>query len=270
MTDSGALNADRLARENPFKLALQRRELKVGFWSALTSHLVAEIIGDAGFDWVLFDCEHAPNDLASLTCQLQALRGSSTISVARPLANQPVHIKGLLDIGFRNLLIPFVQTPEEAEMAVAATRYPPEGVRGVSAFHRNNAYGRDRDYFRWANQVVGVIVQVETGDAIARLEAISAVPGLDAIFVGPGDLAASLGHLGDVMHPQVQEAIRHIGEKVRDIGLSAGVVAGTPADVERYLGWGYNFMTVSNDIRVFNTGMAELVSAIDKLRALAR
>ncbi len=183
-----------------------------------------------------------------------------------PLVNSPVHIKGLLDIGFRNLLVPYVQTPEEAAMAVAATRYPPEGVRGVSAFQRDNGYGRVRDYFEVANDVVAVIVQIETTEAMGRLEAIAVVPGVNAIFVGPGDLAASLGHLGNGMHPDVQRAIEDIGRRASAAGIPAGIVAGTPADVERYLAWGYNFMTVSNDIRVFRTGLMELVDGISKLK----
>ena len=129
---------------NDFKRAIAAREPQLGIWSSLTSNLLAEILGDAGFDWILFDTEHAPNDLQQLIGQLQAIRGTSVHAMVRPAANDPVLIKRVLDIGFRNVLVPFVQTAEDAALAVTATRYPPKGIRGVSAYQRNNGYGRDQ------------------------------------------------------------------------------------------------------------------------------
>ncbi len=160
-----------------------------------------------------------------------------------------------------------MQNPEEAAQAVAATRYPPQGVRGVSAVNHNNAYGGVTDYFKFANDVTGVIVQIETGKAAAQLEAIAAVPGVDAIFIGPGDPAASLGHLGNIQHPDVQEVVRDVGRRAAAAGISAGIVTSTPADVERYFSWGFHFVTVSNDMRIFKVGMSELVKGLAHLRA---
>lgn len=256
---------DRLAAENPFKAALAARTRQIGLWSALTSNILAEIIGDEGFDWVLLDTEHAPNDLSSLIGQLQALRGSGTQPVVRPAANDPVLIKRLLDIGFRNVLVPFVQTVEEADRAVAATRYPPLGIRGVSAYQRNNGYGRVADYFGFIDAAIAVIVQIETGEAAGRVAEIAAVPGVDAVFVGPGDLAASLGHLGNTGHADVQECIREIGAAATAAGAAAGVVAGNPADAERYLNWGYCFTTVGSDVALFRGAVSAAAEAARKI-----
>lgn len=178
---------------NGFKRAVIAREPQLGIWSSLTSNLLAEILGDAGFDWILFDTGHAPNDLQQLISQLQAIRGTTVHAAVRPAANDPVLIKRVLDIGFRNVLVPFVQTAGEAARAVAATRYPPRGIRGVSAYQRNNGYGRVDRYFELIDDNITVAVQIETKEAIANLETIAATPGVDAIFVGPGDLAAALG-----------------------------------------------------------------------------
>lgn len=179
--------ADRVAAENPFKAALAKRQRQFGFWCAMPSNLYVEVIADAGFDWELMDGEHAPNDIQSLIGQLQAMRGSPTHAVARPTSNDPVAIRQLLDIGFRSLMIPYVQSAGEAAQAVSATRYPPHGVRGVSGYHRNNAYGRVPDYFQFIDQAVCVLAQIETPVAAAALEEIGRVPGVDALFVGPGD-----------------------------------------------------------------------------------
>ena len=175
---------------NPFKLALAKRQPLLGIWSSLCSNLLAEMLGDIGYDWILFDTEHAPNEPLNLIGQLQAIRGSAAQAVARPAANDPVLIKRLLDIGLRNILVPFVQDATEAARAVAATRHPPLGIRGVAAYQRNNGYGRVDRYFSFIDDIIAVLVQIETAEAIVELEEIAAVPGVDGIFVGPGDLAA--------------------------------------------------------------------------------
>jgi 2-keto-3-deoxy-L-rhamnonate aldolase RhmA len=253
--------------ENPFKFALQSGHRQFGIWSALTHHLLAEVMGDAGFDWILFDTEHAPNDLMLLISQMQALRGSGAESVVRPAYNDPVWIKRVLDIGFRSVLIPFVQSAEEAARAVASTRYPPAGIRGVAAYQRNNKYGRVTDYFDFIDNAIAVVAQIETAIAMKELKAIALTPGVDAIFIGPGDLAASLGHLGRPMAPQVQEAIRQIGKETKELGTPAGIVAGSPADVERYLEWGFSFYTISSDAAVFRSGLETIVRTLPGLRS---
>jgi 2-dehydro-3-deoxyglucarate aldolase len=259
--------AARIAAENPFKAGLAARRRLLGFWSCLTSNLLAEIVADAGFDWILFDTEHAPNDLQALIAQLQALRGSPVQAVVRPAANDTVRIKHLLDIGFRNLMIPYVQTPQEAQQAVLATRYPPAGVRGASAYHRNNGYGAVDGYFDFIDDAICVMAQIETPAAAAALTDIGAVPGIDAVFVGPGDLAASLGHLGHVAHPEVQDAIQAIGERASRAGICAGIVAGNAIDAGRYLAWGYNFAIVGSDIATYRSAVLGLVKSVEPLRA---
>lgn len=250
---------------NDFKRAIAAREPQLGIWSSLTSNLLAEILGDAGFDWILFDTEHAPNDLQQLIGQLQAIRGTSVQAMVRPAANDPVLIKRVLDIGFRNVLVPFVQTAEDAALAVTATRYPPNGIRGVSAYQRNNGYGRIKSYFEQIDDNITVAVQIETKEAITNLQSIAATPGVDAIFVGPGDLAASFGHLGQIRHADVQNAIRSIGEKATAAGVPAGIVAGNAEDAERYLTWGFTFMTVGSDIALFRGAVEQASKSIRNL-----
>lgn len=250
---------------NGFKQAVAARVPQLGIWSSLTSNLLAEILGEAGFDWILFDTEHAPNDLQQLIGQLQAIRGTPVHAVVRPAANDPVLIKRVLDIGFRNLLIPFVQNAAEAAQAVSATRYPPKGIRGVSAYQRNNGYGRVEGYFECIDDLITVAAQIETGSSIDEIGAIARVPGVDAVFVGPGDLAASLGHLGQIRHPDVQNAIRLIGEKADAACIPAGIVAGNVEDAARYLDWGFTFLTVASDIALFRAAVEQTSTSIRKL-----
>ncbi len=251
---------------NPFKLALAGRRPQLGIWSSLCSNLLAEILGDAGFDWILFDTEHAPNEPLQLIGQLQAIRGTATQAVVRPASNDPVLIKRVLDIGFRNLLIPFVQCATDAGRAIAATRYPPEGTRGVSAFQRNNGYGRVDRYFKFIDKIIAVVVQIETSEAINQLENIASVPGVDAVFVGPGDLAASLGRLGEIRHDDVQAAIRTIAQRAKMARIPAGIVAGNAEDAKRYLSWGYTFMTVASDVGLFRGAVQSNFDSISQLR----
>jgi len=254
---------DRIAAENPFKDALRDSKLLLGFWSSLANPVLAElVVENVGFQWMLFDNEHAPNNIQTLLAQLQAIRFSNVPAVARPVRNHPVEIKRLLDIGFRNLLIPSVQSAEEAREAVRATRYPPEGVRGVSGYHRNNGYGRIPDYFQYINSVIAIIAQIETIEAMGELEKIASVEGVDALFVGPGDLAASLGHLGEVKAPPVQEAIRAIGLRAQAHGYKIGVAAGTMEDVARYRDWGYSLFTVGSDVQLFRQVVESLSDSI--------
>lgn len=250
-----------LEAENAFKAALGSDEVLLGFWSSLASPLLAEIVAEnKPFQWILFDTEHAPNDVQTLLGQLQAIRFSGVPAVARPVQNHPVEIKRLLDIGFRCLLIPSVDSAQQAENAVRATRYPPHGIRGASAYHRNNGYGRIGNYFEFINDAVAVIAQIETLVAMAHLEEIGAVEGVDALFVGPGDLAASLGYLGQVRAPAVQDAIKEIGERASKCGFKLGIAAGTMDDVARYREWGYSVFAVSSDVLLFRQaveGLAE-------------
>lgn len=252
---------------NPFKTALLNRSVQIGIWSASCSNILAEMIGGCQFDWVLFDTEHAPNTITSLIGQLQALQDTATQPVVRPAANDPVLIKQVLDIGFRNILVPFVETEEEARRAVQSTRYPPLGIRGVSASHRGNRYGRDATYFERINREIAVLAQIESTAGVRAMERIGRTDGIDGIFVGPGDLAASLGRLGNPQHADVQALIKEIGTKASGAGITAGIVATNPTDAERYLGWGFTLVTVCSDTGLFQQGLQSAASAAASIAA---
>src|SRR6202051_4802233 len=203
---------------NAFKQALASCQRQIGLWSGLCSPIVAEIIAGAGFDWIVIDGEHAPNDIPSLLAQLQAMRGGTAEPVFRVPWNDPVIIKRPLDVGARSLLIPFVQNAEEARRAVAATRYPPLGIRGVSVTPRANDYGRVQNYHKNAHLDTCVLLQVETRTAVKEMEAIAAIDGVDGIFIGPSDLAADFGHLGNSKHPDVMAALKDAATRIRAAG----------------------------------------------------
>src|SRR3984885_7984840 len=211
---------------NRFKQALSSFQRQIGLWSGLCSPIGAEIIAGAGFDWIVIDGEHAPNDIPSLLAQLHAMRGGSAEPVFRVPWNDPVIIKRALDVGARSVLIPFVQNSEEARKAVAAARYPPLGIRGVAVTPRATDYGRIQGYHRNAHLETCVLVQLETKAALNEIEAVAAVEGVDGIFIGPSDLAAAFGHLGNPEEPEVQAAIKDAAKRIRATGKSAGILTG--------------------------------------------
>ena len=235
---------------NAFKQALSRCERQVGLWCSMASPVAAEILAGAGFDWIVIDGEHAPNDIVTLLPQLQAMRGGTAEPVFRVPWNEPVIIKRALDVGARSLLIPFVQNPDEARKAVAATRYPPLGIRGVAVAPRANDYGRIQSYHRNAHLDTCVLVQLETKIALKEVEAVAAVECVDGIFIGPSDLAAAFGHLGNPKHPEVQAAIADAARRIRAKGKSAGILTGNADDAEGLFDAGYNFVAVGSDVGV--------------------
>jgi 2-dehydro-3-deoxyglucarate aldolase len=233
---------------NSFRTSLRERKKLIGCWMSLASPIVTELIGVVGFDWMLLDAEHAPNDALTLIPQLMALKDSPSAPVVRPQANDPIAIKKLLDAGFVNFLIPFVDNAAQAERAVAATRYPPQGIRGVSVGHRGNRYGTVPDYFKVANDNISVAVQIESRAAVEAIDEIIAVEGVDALFVGPSDLAAAYGHLGNANHPDVQAAIAHVFERAHAAGKPSGILAPVQEDAERYLALGSTLVAVCADL----------------------
>jgi len=245
---------------NAFKQALSRCERQVGLWCSMASPVAAEILAGAGFDWIVIDGEHAPNDIVTLLPQLQAMRGGTAEPVFRVPWNEPVIIKRALDVGARSLLIPFVQNPDEARKAVAATRYPPLGIRGVAVAPRANDYGRIQSYHRNAHLDTCVLVQLETKIALKEVEAVAAVEGVDGIFIGPSDLAAAFGHLGNPKHPEVQAAIADAAQRIRAKGKSAGILTGNADDAEGLFDAGYNFVAVGSDVGVL-ARIAEALAA---------
>ena len=202
----------------------------IGTFLSLGSPAVAELAAECGFDWVLIDMEHTPSELPIVQQQLQALAGSPVSPMVRPPWNDTVIIKRLLDLGVQTLIIPFVETAEEARRAVEATRYPPGGVRGVSTNTRANRFGRVPDYFARVEQEMCVIVQIESRRGIENLDAIARVDGLDGLFIGPQDLAAGHGHLGNPAHPEVQAVIADAITRIRAAGKAAGILAFAEAD----------------------------------------
>lgn len=236
---------------NQFRQDLIARKKLIGCWCSLGSPITTEVMGLAGFDWLLLDGEHAPNDVLSFIPQLMALKDSASAPVVRPQWNDTVIIKRLLDAGFYNFLIPFVESADDAKRAVAATRYPPQGVRGVSVSHRSNRYGTVPEYFDVINENISVIVQIESRKAVAAIDEICAVEGVDCVFIGPSDLAAGYGYLGNPLHPEVQQAMQKIIASAKEYGKPAGILAPVEADARRYLEMGVTFVAVGSDLGVF-------------------
>ncbi len=233
---------------NAFKHALAAGELQIGLWSSLCSNVAAEVIGDSGFDWILLDTEHSPNEIPGLMAQMQALTRGTATPIVRAAWNDAVLIKRILDIGAQSLLIPFVQNPEEARRAVAAAYYPPVGIRGTAGSTRASRYGRVANYLKRANEEICVLVQVETRTALDQIEAIAQVEGIDGVFIGPSDLAASLGHVGELQHPENQAAIEDAARRLKKVGKAAGILSVNDEESRRYIAWGYTFVAVGADI----------------------
>jgi 4-hydroxy-2-oxoheptanedioate aldolase len=233
---------------NVFKRGLAAGKLQIGLWSSLCSNVAAEIISDSGFDWILLDTEHSPNEIPGLLQQLQAVQRGTATPIVRPAWNDAVLAKRCLDIGAQTLLFPYVQNAEEAHRAVVSTRYPPQGIRGVAAASRASRYGRVPGYLGKANAEICVLVQVETGEALKDLEVIAKVDGVDGVFIGPSDLAASLGHIGNPAHPEVQAAIQDAVTRLKATGKPAGILTGNEDEARRYIEWGYLFVAVGADI----------------------
>jgi 4-hydroxy-2-oxoheptanedioate aldolase len=244
---------------NAFKHAIAAGQLQVGLWSSLCSNIAAEIVADAGFDWILFDTEHSPNEIPGLLAQLQASARGTAAPIVRPAWNAAVLIKRVLDIGAQSILVPYVQNAEEAGRAVSAVRYPPAGIRGVAAAARASRYGRVKDYLKTADREICLLVQVETRTALDALEAIAAVDGVDGVFIGPSDLSASFGHIGNPQHPEVQAALEQAVRRLKAVGKPAGILTLSEDEARRYIGWGYTFVAVGSDIGLLGRGADALV-----------
>lgn len=243
---------------NSLRQRLQAGERLIGCWCSLASPISTEVLGVAGFDWLLLDGEHSPNEVTSFVPQLMALKDSASAPVVRPSSNNPVEVKRLLDAGFYNFLIPFVETAEEARRAVGSTRYPPQGFRGVSVSQRSNRYGTVPGYFQGVNEQISVIVQIESPAGVAAVGEIAAVEGVDCVFIGPSDLAAGYGHLGQPGHPDVQAAMVQIFAAVKAAGKPVGILAPVEADARRYMEMGATFVAVGSDLGVFRAATQAL------------
>jgi 4-hydroxy-2-oxoheptanedioate aldolase len=233
---------------NPFKQALHAGRAQIGLWVGLADAYAAELLASTGYDWLLIDAEHAPNDVRSVLAQLQAVAPYASHAIVRPPVGDAALIKQLLDTGAQTLLIPMVESAEQAERMVAATRYPPRGMRGVgSALARSSRWNQIDNYLHLADEQMCVLVQVESVQALSQLDAIAAVEGVDGVFFGPADLSASMGLMGQAAHPDVQRAIVDGIAVVRAAGKAAGVLAVDAALAQKYLDHGALFVAVGVD-----------------------
>lgn len=246
---------------NPFKANIKAGTPQIGIWSSLCSNISAEVLADAGFDWVLLDTEHSPNELPLVQAQLDGIAygKGTTEAIVRPAWNDMVLIKRYLDVGARTLLIPYVQNVEEAQRAVTSLRYPPQGLRGVSGCTRANRYGRTPDYFKRVHDEVCLLLQLETRSALTHLEAIAELDGVDGIFIGPNDLAADMGHLGNWQHPEVWKVMEAAAKRIRKAGKAPGILVGE-AEGQRCIDMGYLFVAVGSDLVMLARGADALAA----------
>ena len=243
---------------NHFKRAIKAGRQQIGLWVSMTSPYSAELVAGSGFDWLLIDTEHSPNDIGSVLAQLQAVAPYPGSAIVRPAWNDTVLIKRFLDIGAQTLLLPYVQTEQEARSAVAAMRYPPRGVRGMGGTVRATRFGRVADYALRAEEELCLLVQVETRQALENLEGIANVEGIDGVFIGPADLSASLGHPGNAGHPEAQAAIEDAILRIKACGKAPGILTSDEKQARRYMELGSLFTAVGVDVMILGRETAKL------------
>jgi len=246
--------------QNSFKRALKAGKPQIGLWSTLSSSYTVEVVAGAGFDWLLLDSEHSPVDIENLLTQLQAAAPYASHPIVRIPWNDMVNTKRVLDIGAQSLLIPYVQTAEEARSAVASTRYPPAGVRGVAGTTRATRFGRVKEYAKRAHEEICVLVQVETQSALGSIEAICAVDGVDGVFIGPADLHASMGHAGETANAKVKPLIDDAIRRILKAGKAPGILTPNEADARHWLACGALFVAVGSDAGILARGADALAA----------
>ncbi|MCO7520387.1 MULTISPECIES: 4-hydroxy-2-oxoheptanedioate aldolase [unclassified Pseudomonas] len=246
---------------NSFKQRLRGGQAQIGLWLGLADPYCAELAASVGFDWLLLDGEHAPNDLRSLLGQLQGVAPYPGQAVVRPVIGDIALIKQLLDIGAQTLLVPMVESAEQARQLVRATRYPPAGIRGVgSALARASRWNSIPDYLDRADDQVCLLVQIENREGLANLDAICAVDGVDGVFIGPADLSAAMGHRGNPGHPEVQAAIEQAIVRIGQAGKAAGILSADEQLARRYIQLGAAFVAVGVDTTVLMRGLQGLLA----------
>lgn len=249
------------APQNRFKLALKQKQARIGIWQGLANPYSVEIFAGAGYDWLLLDAEHAPNDIPLLLAQLQAMKGSASHAVVRPPIGETWIIKQLLDIGVQTLLVPMVDSGQQAEMLVQAVRYPPRGRRGVgAALARASDFNRIADYLQTACDEICLLLQVESRAGLAALDDIAATEGVDGVFIGPADLAADMGYLGRPGAPEVQAAVEKALLRIQSHGKAAGILTGDLALARRYLDLGATFVAIGTDVTLLANAAAKLLA----------
>lgn len=252
--------------KNPFKTLLTRTDLPAGYpigsWVMSASPIVAEAMGCAGYEWAVLDMEHTPLDMMDLVHLLQAVAGTPMLPITRIPWNDTVIVKRVLDAGAQTLMFPFVQSADEAQRAVAAAKYAPEGVRGMAGMSRGSRFGTVKDYFKVANAAVSVIVQIETPEAMARIEEIASVTGVDSIFMGPGDLSGAMGHVGDLLHPEVVALMADGVKRCHKVGKPVGTVGGAPEAVALYRAAGFDYIGCASDLGLLMRQSAAVLSVL--------
>jgi 4-hydroxy-2-oxoheptanedioate aldolase len=246
--------------QNAFKRAIRAGKPQIGLWSTLSSSYTVEAVAGAGFDWLLLDSEHSPVDIENLLTQLQAAAPYASHPIVRIPWNDMVNTKRVLDIGAQSLLVPYVQTAEEARSAVASTRYPPAGVRGVAGTTRATRFGRVKEYAKRAHEEICVLVQVETQSALGNIEAICAVDGVDGVFIGPADLHASMGHAGETANAKVKPLIDDAIRRIVKAGKAPGILTPNEADARHWLQCGALFVAVGSDAGILARGADALAA----------
>lgn len=247
---------------NPFRQRLQEAGTPLGTWLMSGTSSTAEAMGRAGFDWLLVDQEHVPLDEKDTLHILQAIAGTPAAPVVRLAANDMVLFKRALDMGAQTVMVPFVDSAQEAHNAVSYAKYPPLGQRGFAAVFRASGYGTAKNYGQRANDSVFTIIQLETPKAVAALEEIAAVEGVDALFLGPGDLSANMGHIGNILHPEVQAVIADVAARCKKIGIPCGIVGPTPEVVSSFVAMGYSFVAVASDMGMMMRQATAFIDAI--------
>ena len=234
----------------------------LGTWVMSASPIVAEALGCAGFDWGVVDMEHTPLDMMDVVHLLQAIGNTKMVPVVRVPWNEPVSVKRVLDAGAQTVMFPFVQSAEEARRAVAATRYAPQGVRGMAGMNRATRFDTLPNYVQNANRAIGVILQLESPQALAAIEEIAAVDGVDALFIGPADLSANMGHPGALTHPEVMAVMSDAVQRCKVLGMPLGTIGSTPSIVTQYRAMGFDYLTIASDLGLLMRGAHSVVSAL--------
>ncbi|KQV22619.1 2-keto-3-deoxy-L-rhamnonate aldolase [Pseudomonas sp. Root329] len=246
---------------NTFKLRLKSGEAQIGLWLGLADPYCAELAANAGFDWLLIDGEHAPNDLRGMLGQLQAVAPYPSHPIIRPVIGDTALIKQVLDIGVQTLLVPMVESADQARELVRAIHYPPHGVRGVgSALARASRWNSIPGYLDKADEQMCLLVQIENSEGLANLDSIAAVDGVDGVFIGPADLSASMGHRGNPGHPDVQAAIEDAIARIQKAGKAAGILSADQNLAKRYIELGAAFVAVGVDTTVLMRGLQTLAA----------
>ncbi|MEH6580250.1 MAG: 4-hydroxy-2-oxoheptanedioate aldolase [Amphritea sp.] len=247
------------APTNHFKQQLKTGPAQIGLWLGLANAYTADLLASTGFDWLLIDAEHAPNDLQTIVSQLQAMAPHPVAPIVRPPWPDHVRIKQLLDLGVQTLLAPMVESGEQAAQIVAACRYPPQGIRGVGgALTRASRFDQTPDYLHTANDEICVLIQIETRKGLENLDEVIATEGVDGVFIGPSDLSASMGHLGNPGHPQMQLAIEDALSRIIRAGKAAGIMIADQTLAQRYLELGAKFVAVGADTELLVKASTEL------------